>query len=176
MKSAFLAGLFASVLCLLAAGPSARAQGVGSSGTINGTVVDPAGAVVPKAQVVAVEAGRGISHSTETDTSGFYRLTGLPPTTYDVTARAPGFETILQKGLVVTVGSTMQVDFHLAIATSKAVVEVSAVPPIVETERGSEANTITQNYIEDLPINRRDYLNFTLLLPGVSDSDRRAHV
>ena len=174
MKSAFLAGLIACLVCVLAAAPPARAQGVGSSGTINGTVVDPTGAVVPKALVVATEADRGILHSTETDTNGLYRLTGLPPTTYDVTARAPGFEAVLQKGLVVNVGSITVVDFHLSLATSKAMIEVSAQPPIVETERGSEANTITQNYIEDLPINRRDYLNFTLLLPGVSDSTRIA--
>ena len=79
---------------------------------------------------------------------------------------------MLQKGLQISVGSITILDFHLALATSKAVVEVTAEPPIVETERGSESNTITQNYIEDLPINRRDYLNFTLLLPGVSDSTR----
>ena len=170
--SAFLAGLIACLLCLLAGASPVRAQGVGSSGIINGTVVDPTGAVVPKALVVATEADRGILHSIETDTSGFYRLTGLPPATYDITVRAAGFETVLQKGLVLNVGSIILVDFHLSLATSKAVVEVTAQPPIVETERGSESNTITQNYIEDLPINRRDYLNFTLLLPGVSDSSR----
>ena len=174
MKSAFLAGVIASLVVVLVASPSAHAQGVGSSGTINGTVIDPTGASVPKALVVATETVRGVLHSTETDANGFYRLTGLPPTTYDVAARASGFETIVQKGLVVTVGSITQVDFHLSLATSKATIEVTAVPPIVETERGSEANTITQNYIEDLPTNRRDYLNFTLLLPGVSDSTRIA--
>ena len=67
------------------------------------------------------------------------------------------------EGPDVTVGSITLVDFHLSLATSKATIEVTAVPPIVETERGSEANTITQNYIEDLPINRRDYLNFHLV-------------
>jgi hypothetical protein len=172
MKSAFLAGVIASLVCVLVATPVTRAQGVGSSATINGTVVDPTGAIVPKALVVATEADRGIIHSTETDTSGYYRLTGLPPATYDVAVRASGFETVVQKGLAVNVGSITLVDFHLSLATSKATVEVSATPPIVETERGSESNTITQNYIEDLPINRRDYLNFTLLLPGVSDSTR----
>ena len=172
MKSAFLAGLIVCLLCLLAGASPARAQGVGSSATINGTVTDPTGAVVPKALVVATEADRGILHSAETDTNGFYRLTGLPPMTYEISVRAPGFETVLQKGLQLSVGSITIVDFHLALATSKAVVEVTAEPPIVETERGSESNTITQNYIEDLPINRRDYLNFTLLLPGVSDSTR----
>jgi len=46
--------------------------------------------------------------------------------------------------------------------------------PLVETQRASQANTLTQNYIVDLPIDRRDYLTFTLLLPGVSDSTRLA--
>ena len=59
MKSAFLAGLIACLVCVMVAAPAARAQGVGASGTINGTVTDPTGAVVPKALVVAVEADRG---------------------------------------------------------------------------------------------------------------------
>jgi len=170
MKSAFLAGVIACLMCVLVATPGARAQGVGASGTINGTVVDPTGAVVPKVLVVAVEADRGILHSTETDTNGFYRLTGLPPTTYDITARATGFETMQQKGLVVSVGSIEIVDFHLTLATSKSVVEVNAAPQVVEVERGSQADTVVQRYIEDLPIDRRDYLTFSLLMPGVSNS------
>src|ERR1700751_3022726 len=174
MKSAFLAGVIACLVCVLVATPVARAQGVGASGTINGTVVDPTGAVVPKVLIVAVEADRGILHSTETDTNGFYRLTGLPPTTYDITARATGFEGIQQKGLVLSVGSIEVVDFHLTLATSKAVVEVNAAPPIVEVQRGSQADPVVQRYIEDLPIDRREYLTFTLLMPGVADSTRLA--
>ncbi len=53
-------------------------------------------------------------------------------------------------------------------------IEVTDQPPVVETERGSQADTITQRYIADLPIDRRDYLTFTLLAPGVSDSTRLA--
>ena len=174
MKSAFLAGLIACTVCALLATPGARAQGVGASGTINGTVTDPTGAIVPKALVVATEADRGIIHSTETDANGYYRLAGLPPTTYDVTVRATGFETVQQKGLVVSVGSISVVDFHLSLATSKSVVEVNAAPPVVEVQRGSQADTIVQRYIEDLPIDRRDYLTFTLLVPGVADSTRLA--
>ena len=174
MKSAFLAGLIAYLVCVLVAAPAARAQGVGASGTINGTVTDPTGAVVPKALVVAVETDRGVQRSTETDTNGFYRLTGLTPTTYDVTVKASGFEALQQKGLTVSVGSISVLDFHLTIATSKAIVEVTATPPVVEVQRGSQADTIVQRYIEDLPIDRRDYLTFTLLVPGVADSTRLA--
>jgi hypothetical protein len=53
-------------------------------------------------------------------------------------------------------------------------VEVTTEPPVVDTERGHQAETITQQFIQDLPINRRDYLTFTLLAPGVSDSTRMA--
>jgi hypothetical protein len=162
------------VVCLLLAGSVARAQGVGSSGEIKGTVTDPSGAVVPKANIVAVEVDRGIQHTAVTDSDGQYQLTGLAPTTYNVSAQIPGFETMTQKGVVVNVGQTALVDFHLKVATAGQVVEVTSEALTVETERGSQANTLTDTYITNLPIDRRDYLTFTLLLPGVSNSTRLA--
>ena len=159
---------------LLLASPIAHAQGVGASGSLSGTVSDPTGAVIPKGTVTAEDVARGIRLSATVDANGQYRFTNLLPGTYDLTAQIPGFQTLLQKGVVITVGQVANLDFHLQVATTSSVVEVSAAPPVVETERGSQSNTITQQYIDDLPIDRRDYLNFTLLLPGVSDSTRIA--
>jgi hypothetical protein len=158
--------------CLLLASPLAHAQGVGASGSLSGTVTDPTGAVVPKGTVTAEEASRGIRLSVAVDGNGQYRFTNLPPGTYNLTSQIPGFQSLIQKGVVITVGQVANLDFHIQVATTSSVVEVSAAPPVVETERGSQANTITQQYIDDLPIDRRDYLNFTLLLPGVADSTR----
>ena len=152
----------------------AYAQGVGASGDITGTVSDPSGAGIPKATILAVETDKGIQHSTETDSSGEYRLAGVPPATYDVTVKFAGFQTTVQKGVILTVGATVVVDFRLNLAASAELVEVNAEPPVVETQRASQANTLTQQYIADLPIDRRDYLTFTLLMPGVSDSTRLA--
>src|SRR5580693_578758 len=157
---------------LLLASPIAHAQGVGASGSLSGTLSDPTGAVIPKGTVTAEDVARGIRLSATVDANGQYRFTNLLPGTYDLTAQIPGFQTLLQKGVVITVGQVANLDFHLQVATTSSVVEVSAAPPVVETERGSQANTITQQYIDDLPIDRRDYLNFTLLLPGVADSTR----
>jgi hypothetical protein len=169
---------FFSLLCvfvfLLVGTRAARAQGVGSSGNITGTVTDPSGGVVPKATVVAEESARGIKFTAASESSGVYRLTGLPPATYTLTAKTSGFQTQVLKGVVVNVGETTIADFHLSIAATATQVEVNAEPPVVETERGSQANTLTEQYIEDLPIDRRDYLTFTLLMPGVSDSTRLA--
>src|ERR1700683_1133084 len=160
--------------CWLIATPVASGQGVGTSGSISGTVTDPQGGVLPKASVVAGERAQGSQYSATPDETGQYRLTSLLPGTYKVTVKIDRFETQAMTGVVVNVGETVSLDVHLKLATTSQTVEVSAIPPVVETERGSQANTLTQQYIEDLPIDRRDYLTFTLLLPGVSDSTRLA--
>jgi hypothetical protein len=157
------------VSLLLAAGP-AYAQGVGASGSINGTITDPSGAVLPKVGITAVDAAKGTSYGTAADSSGRYQFLGLPPGTYNVTAKLTGFQTAIQKGVVVNVGETALVDFHLKVATTGQAIEVTAEAPVVDTQRGSQANTMTDEYITSLPIDRRDYLTFTLLMPGVSDS------
>ncbi|MFZ0703010.1 MAG: carboxypeptidase regulatory-like domain-containing protein, partial [Candidatus Acidiferrales bacterium] len=107
-----------------------------------------------------------------TDSSGRFQFAALPPATYNVTAKASGFETVVQKGVVVTVGGVALVDFQLKVAAAAETVEVNAQPPVVDTERGSQSNTLTDEYIANLPIDRRDYLTFTLLLPGVANSTR----
>jgi len=162
------------LVCLLLGASVARAQGVGASGSINGTVMDPSGAAVPNATITAVEIDKGIQYTAVSDDSGKYQFIGLPPAIYSVTAKVSGFQTVTQKGAVVTVGGTAIVDFQLKVATAAETVEVSAQPPVVETQRGSEADTLTDRYITDLPIDRRDYLTFTLLMPGVSNSTRLA--
>jgi hypothetical protein len=174
MKRAALAIALTWFASLVLASPAAHAQGVGVSGSILGTVSDPSGAIIPKASIVAVEVARGTQYTTTTGETGQYQLTGLLPAVYNVTARVSGFVTMTQSGVVVHVGETAILDFSLKVATAGQTVEVTAAPPIVDTERGSQANTLTDEYITDLPIDRRDYLTFTLLLPGVSNSTRLA--
>jgi hypothetical protein len=174
MKSTLLAGLFVFMLCLLPIGPVASAQGVGSSGDIRGTVTDPAGAVIPKVPIVAEDTEKGIRRTSVTDENGQYEFIGLPPTTYRVTAKISGFQTEILTDVVVSVGQTVILDIHMRISSGREIVEVSTEPPVVETERGHQADTVSEQYIRELPIDRRDYLTFTLLMPGVSDSTRLA--
>ena len=123
--------------CWLIATPVASGQGVGTSGSISGTVTDPQGGVLPKASVVAVEMAQGTQYSATTDETGQYRLTSLLPGTYKVTVKIDRFETQAMTGVVVNVGETVSLDVHLKLATTSQTVEVSAIPPVVETERGS---------------------------------------
>ena len=73
-----------------------------------------------------------------------------------------------------TVGENVATDFQLKVTGVKQVVEVLATPPAVDTTQGQQANTVEEKLIRDLPINRRDYLTYTLLSPAVSDSTRLA--
>src|SRR6267143_5187007 len=174
MKSTLLTGLLVIVAGLLPAGPVASAQGVGASADLTGTVTDPTGAGVPNAKVTAIDAAKGIERSVVTDEHGFYRLSGLAPATYKLSVEHAGFQTEVVPSLTLTVGQTSILDFHLKLAGLSGQVEVTSEIRVVETERGSHADTLTQQYITDRPINRRDYLTFTLLAPGGSDSTRMA--
>jgi hypothetical protein len=91
-----------------------------------------------------------------------------------VSAELGGFQTEIRKNVVVTVGTTSFVDFQLKISGTKIEVEVPYTAPVVDTTQGQQANTIEERYIQTLPVNRRDYLSYTLLVPGVSDSTRVA--
>jgi hypothetical protein len=174
MRSTWLAGIGGSILFLVTMNAPVRAQGVGASASIRGTITDATGAVVAKTSIVATDTQRGRQSTTLSGSDGEYQLTDLAPSTYNVTASLSGFQTEVQKGLILTVGQIAIVDFHLSVASATAEVEVTAEPPVVETERGSQANTLTQDLIANLPIDRRDYLTFTLLAPGVSNSTRLA--
>jgi len=169
MKS--LASVF---VCLLLATNLARAQGVGSSGDITGTVTDSSDAFLPKVTVNVVDTQTGLKRTAVTGNTGQYHIAGLTPSTYEVTAALAGFATELRKAVTVAIGQIVISDFKMKPSQVATVIEVTSEPPVVETERGSQADRISQDYIADLPIDRRDYLTFTLLAPGVSDSTRLA--
>src|SRR5437763_11700045 len=167
-----LAGL---LVCLLLLAGMTFAQGVGASGDIRGRVTDPSGAVMAKANVTATDTEKGIKRTAVADNNGEYQIRGLLPATYEVSAALSGFQTSVHKNVVVNVGQTLTLDFQMKVSQVAESVEVTTEPPVVDTERGHQSNVITEQYIEDLPINRRDYLTFTLLAPGVSDSTRLAN-
>ncbi|HEY6968473.1 MAG TPA: TonB-dependent receptor [Candidatus Angelobacter sp.] len=174
MKSTLLAVAMLLAACLFPGSAATTAQGVGASADLTGTVSDPTGAGVPNAKVTVTDAARGVERSVTTDEHGVYRVSGLAPSSYKVSVEHSGFQTEVAPAVTLTVGQTLVFDFRLKLSGMTSQVEVSSEPPIVETERASQANTLTQEYIADLPIDRRDYLSFTLLAPGVSNSTRLA--
>jgi hypothetical protein len=174
MKATLLAVGILLAASLFPGNSTTAAQGVGASADLTGTVSDPTGAGVPSAKVTVTDAAKGVERSAVTDEHGVYRVSGLAPSTYKVSVEHSGFQTEVAPSITLTVGQTLVFDFQLKLSAMSSQVEVSSAPPIVETERASQADTLTQQYIADLPIDRRDYLTFTLLMPGVSNSTRLA--
>ena len=166
-----LMNLVGSLLCLLIMCPIVGAQSASVSGVIRGTIIDPSGAVLPRVTVTAVDPQTGLHRTAVSDANGQFRLIGLSPAVYEVTAELPGFSTETRKSLAVAIGQNVVSDFQLRVSAVPVVVEVTDQPPVVETDRGSQANSVPERFIADLPIDRRDYLTFALLMPGVSNSN-----
>ncbi len=141
-----------------------------ASGEIGGTVRDPSGAVIPNVEITVVNQNTGLTRRTTTDELGSYRALLLPPGVYQVKAEREKFAGQVREPVRVTIGETSIIDFDLMIGISVQTEVVVAAAPLVETERVQQSNTIREEQIRQLPIDRRDYLTYTLLAPGVVDS------
>jgi len=137
-------------------------QGGVATGDLHVTVKDPRGNLVSNATVTARNVEKGLVRTANGDGEGGYSVRQLPPGTYSVTIDAAGFSGMLSTGVAITVGGLVELPITLAVATGKEVVEVSSQAELVETSRSSTTDTIGQRRIDNLPINGRNYINFTL--------------
>lgn len=142
-----------------------------ASGDLKGSIFDPSKAVVAGGRVTSTNVSTGVARSTVSDATGEYRIALLPPGEYDLTVEAQGFSTQHRKGIILTVGETAVIDFQLQLGTATNEVEVTASAPVIEIERTNQAETITQRPIQDLPIDGRNFLDFSLLTPGVAEEN-----
>ena len=155
---------------LLVITPYLAAQSNVASGEMHGAVTDPSGAAIPAAKVTVKNEDTGLARTDSTDVAGEYRLLLLPPGVYNVQVEKEGFRSQVAKGVRVTVGQVAIVDLKLDLGATTQIVEVSGAASLIESERSHSATTLEQESVYNLPINRRDYLTFALLAPGVVDS------
>ncbi|MEP6705248.1 MAG: carboxypeptidase regulatory-like domain-containing protein, partial [Acidobacteriota bacterium] len=153
---------------------TALAQSGGSTSEIKGRIADPNGALVNGATVTVTDTSKGVSRTATTDAQGEFRFLTLPPGIYQIRVEAAGFSSQLKNAVQLTVGQTADQDFALQVGNASATVEITGDPPVIETDRSQESTTVNERYIRELPIDRRDYLTFTLLTPGVVDSNSLA--
>lgn len=149
-----------ALICLLASQLS-FAQGV-ATGDLHVIVKDPKGSVVTNATVTVRNAAKGIERTGTGDGQGQYSVRQVPPDTYVLTVEAPGFATVEDNDVSITVGGIVELPINLTVATGKEIVEVSSQAELVETSRSSTTDTIGERRIDNLPINGRNYINFTL--------------
>ncbi len=142
--------------------PLAFGQGGVATGDLHVTVKDPKGSLVTNATVTVSDVAKGLARIATGDGEGGYSARLLPPGTYTVIVQAAGFAKIEERDVSITVGGQVELPIALTVATGKEVVEVSSRAELVETSRTSTTDTIGQRRIDNLPINGRNYINFTL--------------
>ncbi len=144
-----------------------QAQTAGS-GTITGTVTDPAGSVVPAANLTIHNADTGTDRAVTTNDAGIYTAAFLQPGHYDLKVDKTGFSTIERNGITLEVGRTLTLDFSLVVKAGAETVTVSGEAPVLDTEKTEVSQEVSQNMVTNLPIIGRRWDNFVLLTPGVT--------
>jgi hypothetical protein len=140
------------------------------TGTILGTVKDTSGGVVAGATVEVQNTETGSSRSVTTGEDGAYRFAGLAVGHYDVKAAKDGFKPVTQRGLVLNVSQEVVTSFALEVGTAAQQVVVTGEAPQVNTTSGTLGGLVSEEKIAELPLNGRNFLDLTLLQPGVSQS------
>ena len=151
--------------CALLLGMQAYSQG--SNGRILGTVTDQSGGVIAGATVVVLDVNRGIPRNLTTDQAGEYVAPDLTPGAYSVRASAKGFKTAERTGLVLEVRQDIRVDLVLEPGEQAQTVTVTEEAPLVETTNATLGGTLSNETINELPLNGRNYQNLLVLHPGM---------
>src|SRR6185369_2542695 len=154
-----LAFLFVVFLFLAA---TALAQ---STATLQGTVRDQKGDVVPGAKVTARNVGTAIERTTQTDSEGNYQLAALPVGNYAVDVEMQGFKRLLNN-LTIEVGRTVVRDFSLEVGGLEQSVTVTTDAPVIESATISVGQVINQRTVQEIPLNGRHFVDLGLLIPG----------
>src|ERR1041384_2121543 len=144
---------------------SALVLGQGLS-TINGSVTDPSGAIVPGAKVTAVEVDTTLSRDTVVNSDGLYVLTGLRPTRYNLSATAPGFRQVTQTGIVLEANDTATINLRLEVGAASEGVNVEANAVQVDTTTATLRQVVDSARMVELPLNGRNAAQLTALVSG----------
>ncbi len=134
-------------------------------GSIGGTVTDQSKAVVPNAKVSVVNLGTNREVTTTSDAMGKFRVTGLRPGTYAVTATAPSFGTY-KATVIVEVGLVTNVEATLPVAGKGETVEVTGEAPVINTSSHDFNANINETVINNIPMNGRRWSMYVLMTPG----------
>jgi len=135
-------------------------------GAINGTVVDPSGAVVPVASVTATEKSTGVARTTVTTSGGEFSFQDMPVGEYKVTVTVKGFQQTNVSGVMVTAGNVYTVPVKLTMGQETTAVEVSAAALEVDTTTTTQSDTIPTQQLQDIPLNGRDFSQLIAVAPG----------
>jgi hypothetical protein len=160
---------FATLLAVLALFPAiSNAQSV--YGTVQGTVTDSSGAILPAAEITATEVNTGFVQKTVSNSQGLYIFSSLRPGTYDIVIHGNGFRDMKHTGVIVRIGDAISIDAALSVSGVNSSVEVSSTTPLIRTDDTVVGSVVEEQTIKQLPIANRSAFALALLVPGVQQS------
>ena len=161
--SAWRSVFVGALLVFLVLGGAAAVSAQVNTATLSGTVFDPQNLGLKGAKVTLTNAATGATRTAVTDDNGRYNLVGVPPGRYKMAVDAgSNFGTYENPSVVLTVGENASFDPRLELKGMQQTVTVSAETAPIETTKTEVSDTVDQRRIDNLPINGRNYINFTL--------------
>jgi len=139
-----------------------------TTGNITGTVRDPQGAAVPKAEVTITEEKTGASRTVSATEDGFYNATSLPAGVYSISTSPAGFKKTITTGVELHVNENKTVNLDLQVGAVTETVTVTSESTPVELRSGEVSSLISEKQVTELPLNGRNYAQLALMVPGVS--------
>jgi len=155
--------LLAIAFCTLALGWPARLKAQVNTATLSGTVMDPQGLAVRGAKITLTSKASGAERTIVADDAGRYTFVGVVPGVYKMAVDGGGsFAPFEAPSVALTVGENATLDPRLELRGMQQTVTVSSETAPVETTKTEVSQTVEQRRIDNLPINGRNYINFTL--------------
>jgi hypothetical protein len=144
----------------------------GGKATLNGTVTDPTGAVVPETKVTITEMSTTQTRDVVTGTDGGFTAPFLPVGQYSVTVSHPGFKTKTQTGITLTTDQVVTVNISLDVGQVTQSVEVSANAEMINTTTAAIGQIVNSKSVVELPLNGRNPAALAFLAPGATDGTK----
>lgn len=138
---------------------------------IVGSVTDPSGAPIKGASVVARDTERGVVWNATSNDTGSFDILRLPVGTYTAEATAPGFEKTVYPPFTLVLNQTARLTFKMKVGKVSETVEVTGSAPILQTEDAQVGTVIDSTTLTSLALTTRNYIQLTLLTPGVVTTD-----
>src|SRR6266446_1160002 len=142
--------------------------GQAQSGTVVGTVTDPAGAVVPYAIVTITSVDTGLVRTATANANGQYRIDTFPTGPVTITVEQPGFQKLVRSGLSLTAADTLSVNLEIPVGNIQETVEVTEAAPLLQSQTATVSTLITNLQMLETPINGRTFNQLILLSSGTA--------
>jgi len=153
------------LLLLVATTPFLVGQAAGNA-SLQGSIVDQTGAVIPDAAITLINAATSVNRTAVSDTKGQYSFPNTAVGTYNLTVTKSGFQTYTQTGIVLEVGSAISINVPMTVGSQSEHVEVKAEGLALQTEDASFKQTIDQQTVTEMPLNGRQMTNLITLSGG----------